>query len=161
LPGAFGLKPLVIAGTLMLALTYPILAEVQGVGPVLLLLVGVAAVGEILYWPAYNAYFASLGDSEHRGHQVSAREAMVAAVSVIAPVLGTWALVTFGPQPMFAAVGVVQALAVLPLAGVPNVAVKRVAPGALRWARPGIVLYALDAWFDSPSSSWYGRSRCS
>lgn len=115
----------------------------------LLILVGVAAVGEILYWPAYNAYFASLGDSEHRGHQVSAREAMVAAVSVIAPVLGTWALVTFGPQPMFAAVGVVQALAIIPLAGVPNVAVTRVAPGMFTWARPGIVIYTLDAWFDS------------
>jgi MFS transporter, DHA1 family, inner membrane transport protein len=145
----FGLKPLVIAGTLMLGLQYPILSEVQEVGPVLFVLVGVAALGDILYWPAYNAWFASLGDAEHRGHQVSAREAMVAAVSVIAPVLGTWALVTLGPRPMFAMVGVVQALSILPLAGVPNVAVKRVVPGMFTWARPGILLYALDAWFDS------------
>lgn len=144
-----GIKPLVVAGTLTLALPYPILAEIDGIGAVLLLLVVVTAIGEILYWPAYNAYFASLGDNEHRGHQVSAREAMVAAVSVIAPLLGTWALVTFGPQPMFAMVGIVQALAVLPLVGLPNVAVERTVPGALTWSRPGMVLYVLDAWFDS------------
>jgi hypothetical protein len=145
----FGLKPLVVAGTLALAVQYPILAEVDGIGGVLIALVVAAAVGEVLYYPAYNAYFAALGDAEHRGHQVSAREALVAGVSIAAPVLGTWALVTFGPRPMFAAVGLIQALAVLPLAGVAGVPVKAQAPGALRWGRPGIVLYALDAWFDA------------
>ena len=144
-----GIKPLVVAGTLVLALQYPILAEVQGVGFVLLTLVVVAAIGDILYWPAYNAYFASLGDTEHRGHQVSAREAMISVVSVVAPLLGTWALVTFGPRPMFALVGVVQALSILPLAGLPTVEVKRQAPGALKWSRPGMLLYLLDAWFDA------------
>ncbi len=144
-----GVKPLVVAGTLVLALQYPILAEVQGVGVVLFALVVVAAIGDILYWPAYNAYFSILGDSEHRGHQVSAREAMISAVSVVAPLLGTWALVTFGPRPMFALVGVVQALSILPLAGLPRVEVKRHAPGALKWSRPGMLLFVLDAWFDA------------
>ena len=59
----------------------------------------------MFYWPSYNAYFAAIGDAEHRGHQVGAREALVSVVSIVAPLLGAWALVTFGPRTMFAAVG--------------------------------------------------------
>lgn len=144
-----GLKPMVVLGALTLALQYPLLAEVDGLGRQLVLVCAAAAIGEILYWPSYNALFSALGDAEHRGHQVSAREALTAVVSIVAPALGTWALVTFGPQPMFAAVGLVQALAAAPLLGVPNIAIKQTAPGAYRAARLGIVLAATDAWFDA------------
>ena len=144
-----GLKPVLMTGTLGLALQYPILAEVRGLDQWLLLLVVVTAIGEVLYWPAYNAYFASLGDAEHRGHQVSAREALVSVASVAAPLLGAWALLTFGPRSMFAAVGLVQALSILPLIGAPNVAVRARAPGAFHAARLGAILYATDGWFDA------------
>lgn len=147
----WGLKPLVVIGTLGISLQYPLLAEIDGVGAKLFALCAVAAIAEIFYWPAYNAYFAALGDSEHRGHQVSAREAIVAAVSIVAPLLGTWALITLGPRPAFAAVGIVQALAALPLIGVPNVRVAKSAPGAFRAAWLGGLLAATDGWFDA----WY------
>ncbi|HZZ34217.1 MAG TPA: MFS transporter [Caulobacteraceae bacterium] len=145
----WGIKPLVIAGTLVLALQYPILAEVRGVGATLLTLCVVTAIGEILYWPSYNAYFAAVGDAEHRGHQISAREALVAVVGIVAPLMGAWALVTMGPRPMFAAVGLIQALSALPLIGAPNVAVKASAPGAFRAARLGVALSGADGWFDA------------
>ena len=144
-----GLKPMVMAGTLVLAFQYPVLAEVDGVGAWLLALCVVAAVGEVLYWPSYNAYFATLGDAEHRGHQVGAREALTSLVSIVAPLLGAWALVTLGPRVMFAGAGLVQALAVVPLLGAPNVAVKAHAPGVFRAARLGVLLYATDGWFDA------------
>ena len=144
-----GLKPMVIIGTFGLALQYPLLAEVDGVGVELLLVCVVASLGEVFYWPSYNAYFAAIGDAEHRGHQVSARGALVSVVSIAAPILGTWALVTLGPRPMFAAVGLVQALAALPLIGAPNVAVKASAQGAFRAARIGVMLYAADGWLDA------------
>jgi hypothetical protein len=144
-----GLKPLLIAGALVLALHFPVLAEVHGVGGWMLLLIVLTAFGEVLYWPAYNAYFASLGDAEHRGHQVSAREALIAIVSIVAPLLGAWALLTLGPRQMFAAVGLVQALSILPLLGAPNVAVRDSAPGAFGAARLGAILYATDGWFDA------------
>jgi Major Facilitator Superfamily/PGF-CTERM motif len=147
----WGLKPLVVIGALGLALQYPLLAEIDGIGVKLFALCSVAAIAEIFYWPAYNAYFAALGDSEHRGHQVSAREAIVAIVSIVAPLLGTWALVTLGPRPAFAVVGIVQALAALPLIGVPNVRVAKSAPGAFRAAWLGGLLAATDGWFDG----WY------
>jgi DHA1 family inner membrane transport protein len=144
-----GLKPMVIIGALGVALQYPLLAEVDGVGVELLLVCVVTSIGEVIYWPSYNAYFAAIGDAEHRGHQVSAREALVAVVGIAAPLLGTWALVMLGAWPMFAAVGVVQALAALPLIGAPNVAVGASAPGAFRAARVGVILYAADGWLDA------------
>ena len=74
----FGLKPLVIAGTIATGLQYPLLAEVQGVGTALFVLCAFSAVSDTFYWTTYHAYFASLGDTEHRGHQISAREAVAA-----------------------------------------------------------------------------------
>jgi MFS transporter, DHA1 family, inner membrane transport protein len=145
----WGLKPMVITGTLIVALQYPLLAQVHGIGTGLLALCVIASIGEVFYWPSYNAYFAAIGDAEHRGHQISAREALVSAAGIVAPLLGAWALVTLGPGPMFAAVGMVQALAAVPLIGAPNVAIKRAAPGAFRAARLGVVLSAIDGWFDA------------
>jgi hypothetical protein len=146
-----GLKPLVIIGTLGMALQYPLLGGIQDIGLRLVILGLTIAVAEIFYWPSYHAYFASLGDSEHRGHQVSAREALIAAASVVGPILGTSALVTLGPGPMFAAVGLVQALAAVPLFGAPNVAVKQHVEGGFRAARFGALLYGLDAWY----AAWF------
>lgn len=145
----WGLRPMVIIGTLVVALQYPLLARVRGVGAGLLALCAASAIGDVFYWPSYNAYFAAVGDAEHRGHQISAREALAAAAGIVAPLLGAWALVTLGPGPMFAAVGLVQALAAVPLIGAPNVAVEAVAPGAFRAARLGVILSAADGWFDA------------
>src|SRR5882757_684456 len=97
----WGLKPLVIAGTVATGLQYPLLAEVQGIGPTLLALCAIAAVGDTLYWTTYHAYFASLGDAEHRGQQVGAREAISAVVGVIGPLATGWALTTLGPRVAF------------------------------------------------------------
>ena len=151
LPSAkrWGMKPLLIASTIVLAIQYPLVATVQGIGIPLIAFCLVVAIGEIFYYPTYNAYFASIGDPEHRGHQIGAREALVAVAGILAPLLGAWALVTFGPHPMFAGFGLIQMLAVIPLAGAPNVAVKQRATGAFRAARFGAILAACDGWFDA------------
>lgn len=145
----FGLKPLLIFGALVLALPYPALAAVDGVGTAFYVLIVLMALGDIFYWVSYNAYFSALGDAEHRGHQVGMREALVAVVSIIAPLIGAWVLVTAGPRWLFPGVALVQILSVVPLLGAPNVAIAAQASGALRAARVGILLNAADAWFDS------------
>ena len=71
-----GTRALVIAGTSLSALQYPLLAEVHGVGPALLALCIVASLGDTLYWSTYHAYFAALGNHEHRGAEVGVREAL-------------------------------------------------------------------------------------
>jgi DHA1 family inner membrane transport protein len=141
-----GLKPLVIAGNLIIALQYPLLAEVHGVDGSLLAFCLVSGLGDTFYWPSYHAYFALLGDSEHRGHQVSAGIALSSIVGIVAPLLGAWALLTVGARPTFAAVGLIQALAAAPLLATPNVEIQRTAPGALRAALPGVGLFIADGW---------------
>lgn len=142
----FGLKPLVVAGTLVTALQYPILAQVDGIGGPLLALCMVSAVGETFYWTAYHAYFASLGDPEHRGHQIGAREAVAALVGIAAPLITGWALVTLGPQVAFGATGAVLMLAALPLLLTPNVRIAPSAPEAFRAALPATLIFAADGW---------------
>ena len=146
---AWGIKPLLLLGTVAMAAQFPLLAEVRGTGAALARLCFVTALGEIFYWPTYNAYFAAIGDAEHRGHQMGVREALVSVAGILAPLLGGWALVTLGPRPMFAAVAAIQVLAAIPLIGAPNVAVTDKAPGAFRAARLGVILSASDGWFDA------------
>lgn len=145
-----GVKPILIAGTLGVALQYVVLAFVDGPGATLAALIAAAAFGEMMYSLANNTFFATLGDDEHRGHQVSAREAIVALANIGAPLIGAAALVAFGPGPMFVGVGFVQALAVLPLLGAPNPPVNG-APDASPEAKRAYAYNATDGWFDT----WY------
>ena len=145
----FGLKPLLMAGVLALAAQYPLLALVRGVDATLALLMAVAALGDVLYWSSYNAYFAAVGDVENRGRQLGVREALNAAAGVLAPLASASALLIMGPAPIFMGAGLIQAAAVLPLIGAPNVAIGARAladPGAHRL---GAILYAADGWFDA------------
>lgn len=144
-----GLKPLLVAGTLAMALPYPVLAEVDGVGGRLAVLALVRCVAEVLYYVAYNAYFAAVGDDAGRGRQISAREAGVAIAAVVAPLIGAFGLARFGERATFASVALVQAASVLPLLGAPNVAVRAEARGVLRSARLTLLLSAADGWLDS------------
>jgi hypothetical protein len=143
----WGLKPLVIAGNLVIALQYPLLAEVHGIDPALLAYCLIAALGDTFYWTSYHSYFALLGDDEHRGHQISANVALAAVVGIVAPLLGAFALGELGPRLAFGATGLVQALAAIPLFATPNVQVPRTAPGALRASLPGVGLFMADGWF--------------
>lgn len=145
----FGLKPLVIAGTILTALQYPLLAEVDGVGWALFVLCAVSAIGDTFYWTSYHAYFASLGDSEHRGHQIGAREAIAALVGIVAPLLTGWALVGLGPRIAFGVTAAVLMLSALPLLWTPNIAIPDEAPGAFRAALPGVLMFLADGWIAS------------
>jgi MFS transporter, DHA1 family, inner membrane transport protein len=142
----FGLKPLVIVGTLMTGLQYPLLAEVRGVGWELVALCAIASAGDTLYWTCYHAYFASLGDADHRGHQLGAREAIAAIVGIVGPLATGWTLTTLGPRVAFDATAVVLVLGALPILGTPNVRVAAAAPGALRAAVLGVLLFVADGW---------------
>jgi len=142
----WGLKPLVVAGTVLSGLQYPLLAEIHGVGWELLLLCAIASVADTVYWTSYHAYFASLGDAHHRGHQLGAREAIAAIVGIVGPLLAGWALTNFGPRVAFDATALVVVLAALPIFGIRNVPVVKAAPGAFRAAIPAVLMFAADGW---------------
>jgi DHA1 family inner membrane transport protein len=69
------------------ALQYPVMAEVHGISFSLLALCVVGSVGDTLYWTCYHAHFAVLGNVEHRGHQIGAREARGAFRAAVSGVL--------------------------------------------------------------------------
>jgi MFS family permease len=101
----FGVKPLLMAGTLLMALQYPLLTFVHGVRLALAVVCAAAGLGELVYYLAGNAYWAMVGDVEHRGQQIAARESLVAVVGIVGPLAGGAALTRFGPGPVFAVVG--------------------------------------------------------
>jgi hypothetical protein len=142
-----GLRALVIAGAAMMGISFLFLAHVHGgVNASLYRLVLVAAVADTVYWPSYHAYFAALGDEEHRGQQTGMREAIAALVGIVSPLVAGWLLVTYGPVAAFYATGAVQALSAIPLFWTPNVPVARRAPGAFRAALSGAMLFIGDGW---------------
>jgi hypothetical protein len=141
-----GLRPMVVVGTLLSALQYPLLAEVHGVGAVLMELIAVSAVADTFYWTSYHAYFAALGDNEFRGHQIGAREAVAAVVGIASPLLTGWMLIDFGPRLAFCATSAIVSLAALPILWAPRLAVPARAPGAFKAALPGTLLFMADGW---------------
>ncbi|HSV04682.1 MAG TPA: MFS transporter [Phenylobacterium sp.] len=145
----FGVKRLLIAGSAVMALQYPLLAFVHGIGPALAALAAVSGLGEVLYWMSYNAYYAAIGDAEHRGHQVAAREALMALIGIVSPLAGASLLLTLGPLAAFSLVAVIQLAAVWPILRTPEVPVKAQAPGALAAARPAFLMMVADGWFDT------------
>ncbi len=146
LSARFGLRAMVAAGTLMSAVQYPLLAEVHGVGPALYWLIAASAVSDTVYWPTYHAYFAALGDDEHRGQQIGMREAIAAVVGVVSPLVTGWLLVTFGPRVAFGTTAVILVFAALPFLRTPDVKVAPQSIGSLRAALPGALLFAADGW---------------
>lgn len=140
----FGVKPLLIAGTLLSAASFVLIGQVTGPGWPLVALCLFNSLGYLLYWLCFHAYFAALGDSDHRGGQVGLREAIVAGVGVIAPLLGAWGLTTLGGPVTFALVALIMASAALPLIGAPNVPVHPQAPKDYRVPRTGLGLMVAD-----------------
>lgn len=141
----FGLRQLLMAGSVLSALQYPVLAEVSEVGAVLLAFCLVGALGDTVYWSSYHAYFASVGDDDHRGKHVGTREAIAATIGIVSPLAAGWMLTEFGPRITFAVTAAVVALSAVPLAWTPQVAVARKAPPrALREAIPGVLIFMGD-----------------
>jgi MFS transporter, DHA1 family, inner membrane transport protein len=142
----FGLKTLLMVGTALTALQYPLLAEVDGVGRILVALIALSAISDTIYWTCYHAYFASVGDDEHRGQQLGAREAIAALISIASPLVTGWLLAGVGPRTAFAVSGVIAMLAAVPLYFAPEVPVLKTASSPMRAARRGMVLFVADGW---------------
>ncbi len=142
----WGLRALVIFGTVASGVQYLFLAEVHGIDFMLLGLCLTSAIGDAFYWTTYHAYFAALGDAEHRGHQVGAREALASITAIVAPLAGGLVLTALGPRIAFGAAMALHALAALPFLATPDVKVVREMPGAFKAAIPGILLFVADGW---------------
>ncbi|MFZ5720818.1 MAG: MFS transporter [Pseudomonadota bacterium] len=142
-----GLRRTLMAGTLFEALTFPLLPLVNGPGLAFAAVIAVGPIGSVLYWTCYHAYFASVGDDEHRGGHIGVREAATALVGIVAPLIGAGLLAAGGPWVAFLAAAAVQAAAVLPLIGAPEVPIAEAAPGGSRVAWGAAALMGCDGFF--------------
>jgi DHA1 family inner membrane transport protein len=149
-----GLRGTFIFGTLLSALQYPVIALVHGVGPALMLFCGASALSQVFYWTCYHVFFASLGDIEHRGKQIGARQALSSVAAVIGPAVGGIILANFGPWLAFGTAFSIQVAAVLPLFHVDEPKITQPSPrGAFAAARVGVMLFFADGWIQSGSAT--------
>lgn len=145
----WGLRTVLIVGTVLSSVQYPMLAEVHGVGWLLAAVCLVSSAGDTLYWTAYHAYFAALGDHERRGQQIGAREAVASVFAILGPLATGWALTVLGPRAAFGATALILASAALPLLGSPPVAVAHRAAPMSRAVRGSVLIYVADGWIGS------------
>ena len=115
-----GLRNGTILGTAIDALGYLMLGHVTELGPMLVAFIIVSSLGTTFYWTCYHASVARLGDEEHRGSQVSAREAIFAITGIIGPITGGLMLTFFGPVYAFALTAALNCVGIIPLLGVPR-----------------------------------------
>jgi MFS family permease len=150
---AIGLRPALIAGTILMAAQYPLLALVTGIGPTLVLFCLVSALANVLYWPCYHTFFSAVGDVDRRGSQVGTRQLFGAVAGIFGPAAGGLALALFGPWAGFGAAAAIEAAAILPLLRVPAPSLPN---GAPLDTREGFLLFATDAWVINGSAlAWY------
>lgn len=115
-----GLRNGVILGTAIDAIGYLVLGHVNEPGITLVLYIFISSLGTTFYWTCYHASVAKLGDEEHRGSQVSAREAIFAITGIAGPILGGLMLTLFGPVAAFALTALINCAGIIPLLGVPR-----------------------------------------
>lgn len=120
-----GLRNGLILGTLIDASSFLLLGQVHGPGAWLLAYMLLSSCGTAFYWTCYHASVTRLGDTEHRGAQVSAREAIFAITGIIAPLVGGFMLTIFGPVYAFAFTALIYAFAAVPMLGAPRMVVER------------------------------------
>jgi MFS family permease len=132
-----GLRNGIILGTSIDAIGFLLLGHVQDIGAMLLAYVFVSSLGTTFYWTCYHASVARLGDEEHRGSQVSAREAIFAVTGIVGPILGGLMLTIFGPVAAFAVTALINCAGIIPLLGVSRLDVEpeaQLTPSTKRFA---------------------------
>jgi MFS transporter, DHA1 family, inner membrane transport protein len=119
----YGLRNALVFGILLEAITYPILSQVTGVGPLLFIHITTVAISSSFYWTSFHAYVSLIGDAEHRGKQSSAMEFIGMIMGVVAPIMTGTLLTYFNPLVAFGIVGLIMAASAIPLLYTPNIAI--------------------------------------
>jgi MFS transporter, DHA1 family, inner membrane transport protein len=121
----FGLRRVLIGSVLVEGATYLLLPLISTVGPLLILYLGLWAISSSFYWTTYHAYVAQVGNSEHRGTQVSTMEFVGMLAGIGAPIIMSFLLTWFSPWVGFVFIAIAMFLAALPFVFGPEVAVLR------------------------------------
>ncbi|MBU1177972.1 MFS transporter [Patescibacteria group bacterium] len=118
---AIGIKKGLIIGTLLYPGIFAIIAQVESLGFWLLAFIVYFAIIDNLYWLPYHVFFTTLGDNEHRGKQLGARESFITLMAAAAPILGGFLADRFGFGAIYFVTIFVMILAIFPLLFTPNI----------------------------------------
>jgi hypothetical protein len=110
-----GLRRALVVAILAEAATYPVLSQITGTGPLLLIYLAIWAFSSSLYWTTYHAYVALIGDNAARGKQSSAVELIGMVMGICAPAVTGILLTVFDPLVAFGTVGLAMALSAVPV----------------------------------------------
>jgi MFS transporter, DHA1 family, inner membrane transport protein len=122
-----GLKNAFILGILVEASTYPMLAQIDDVGALLVAYLTLWAISSSFYWTTFHAYVALIGNSEHSGSQASGMAFIGAIIGIVAPLASGLLLTFIGPVVTFAIVGIAMAAAAIPIYFGPDIDVAETA----------------------------------
>jgi MFS family permease len=119
-----GLKKSLILGTITFAGVFPILAQIDGFGIWFFIFIVYWAISDTFYWLPFHAYYAAMGEVEHRGKHVGIREGATMIVNSIAPITGGFLIAHVGFWSAYLLATVVMILAIIPV-----LLTKNVSPG--------------------------------
>ena len=149
-----GLRRAMLLGNLVSAAQFLALGQVDGIGWPLAIFVGISALADGSYWVPFHAYFATIGDAEHRGRQLSVRQALFAVADIAGPPLGGALIAWQGGQSAFWLGAIIAVLGSIPLLWAPDVECGPRMTLATAWSVIGTVgfrLYLADGLIASGS----------
>lgn len=126
-PG-IGIRRTLILGAVIIALSYPALALVHGVGIGLLIFVIASSLGQVFYFTTYHVFFAALSDDGRFGMQVGLFQALGIVTAVVGPAAGGLLLATRGPWLSFGMASLIALAGIAPLLGITEPQVARETP---------------------------------
>jgi MFS family permease len=91
-----GLKNSVIFGAVWFTGLYPLMLQIDGLNLWVPVFMFYFALADVFYWLPYHAYFARIGDSEHRGKQLGVREIGTLIAGSLGPALGGFLIENHG-----------------------------------------------------------------
>ena len=152
----FGLRVAFVLGTFLFGFQFMFLPMVQGVGIGLALFCLATALSQVIYYTCYHVFYASLGDIDHRGSQIGARQAVSALAVVLGPLAGGLSLTLLGPWPAFGAAFMYKWLRSYRCFMLPSQRLNRTRRGnAYSEAKIGFRLFFADGWIQmSSATAW-------
>jgi MFS family permease len=141
-----GMRRTMMLGTVLNAAQFVPLGLADGLGPAVWVWALSSALADIFYWLPYHAYFACIGDAEHRGKQLGVRQALSAVCDVLGPVTGGLLVSHCGVWASLAVGATVSLAGLWPLLHLPDVDAGPPVRPRLWSPRPGANLFFADAW---------------
>lgn len=151
----YGLKKVLIIGTIFFALNYPLLGQVVGLDAWFYLFFIVFALTDDLYWLPYHTIFTLLGDKKHRGRQTGLRDGLIKISEFLAPLVSGILVITYGYWAAFGAAMFFMLISLVPLIKIPEIETKHLSTKSRQpISKEGFWLFVGNGFFSNHSFTW-------